>query len=305
MVRVFTLAGVLLALGGCADNPMLSDHPTPDLASGAAVADAQVTPQGCVVGGVCLLPPISGGWCEPWMELDWDCSDGGGTCMTSVGEPTDPEEAITVQGCPGGDGGGGGRGPGGDGGPGSGGTTPPGGDPGTICPMATTGSCPGEDPPSDGICTAGENGSVCEEEDRPECTRRPDAPGECVTRPPNPTEWDDLGDKVDRMTESSEYCREAKAIVQGMYAAGREGGRIVFWDGRNYEPGSNQKKMVWGKNSSDSRGRIIELDSFLAFDVPSLLAHEALHAYLNSINWQGTTQEQEDWVRAREIECAG
>lgn len=107
------------------------------------------------------------------------------------------------------------------------------------------------------------------------------------------------------MTENTEYCRAAKAIAQGMYAAGREGGRIVLWDGRNYKPGTNQQQMVWGKNSSDSRGRIIEMDSYLAFAVPSLLAHEALHAYLNSINWLGTLDEQEEWVGARETECTG
>lgn len=163
VLRMVTVAGVLLALGACTDNPTLSDGPTLDLTPGAAaVMDAQVTPQGCVVGGICLLPPISGGACEPWMELDWDCGDGGGTCMTSVGDPTDPEEAVTVQGCPGGDGGGGGGGPGGDGGtaPPPGGN--PGGDPGTICPTAATGSCPEDPPPSDGICTADENGTVCE-----------------------------------------------------------------------------------------------------------------------------------------------
>lgn len=89
------------------------------------------------------------------------------------------------------------------------------------------------------------------------------------------------------------------------YRTGRRKERHWLWNGRNYEPGSNQKRMVWGKNSSDSRGRIIEMDSYLAFDVPSLLAHEALHAYLNSINWPGTRDEQEDWVGARETECAG
>ena len=151
VLRLVAVAGVLLTLGACTDNPMLSDRPTPDLAPGAAtVMDAQVTPQGCVSLGECgVLPPISGGWCEPWMELDWDCSDGGGTCMSSVGDPTDPEEAVTVQGCPGGDGGGGGR-------PGGGGTAPPpGGDPGTICPTAATGACPTEPPPPD-TCKTGE-----------------------------------------------------------------------------------------------------------------------------------------------------
>jgi hypothetical protein len=107
------------------------------------------------------------------------------------------------------------------------------------------------------------------------------------------------------MTENTDYCRGAKAIAQGMYAAGEQGGRIMLWNGRNYEQGTNQQRMVWGKNSSDSRGRIIEMDSYLAFAVPSLLAHEALHAYLSSINWPGTRDEQEDWVSARQTECAG
>lgn len=107
------------------------------------------------------------------------------------------------------------------------------------------------------------------------------------------------------MTENTDYCRAAKALAQGMYAAGREGGRLVLWDGRNYVPGTNQQGMLWGKNDSDYRGRIIQLDSYLAFQVRSLLAHEALHAYLNSINWPGTPTEQDTWIGARESECAG
>lgn len=112
--RLVTVAGVLLTLGACTDNPTLSDRPTPDPApQAAAVLDAQVTPQGCVVSGICLLPPISGGGCEPWMELDWDC--GGGTCMTS--QPgADHPGYVGITGCPGGDpGGGSGDGPGGGG----------------------------------------------------------------------------------------------------------------------------------------------------------------------------------------------
>ena len=221
--------------------------------------------------------------------------------LATGGQPQRPSgpgaEAAASQAAPGG-----GTGPfGAAGGPGSG----PGGDPfdpgggGTPPP-------PGDgDPTDDGICTAGENGTVCESENRPECERMPNASGECVTRFPTPTEWAALGETVARMTENTDYCRGAKAIAQGMYAAGRDGGRVVLWDGRNYEPGTNQKKMTWGRNDSDYRGRIIELDSYLAFAVRSLLAHEALHAYLNSINWPGSLAEQEAWVRGRESECAG
>ena len=186
------------------------------------------------------------------------------------------------------------------------GPTPPGGDPFDPGDGGAPPPPPGTEPlPPDGICTADENGTVCESEYRPECERRPDASAECVTRFPSTTEWAELGQKVARMTENTDYCRGAKAIAQGMYAAGREGGRLVLWNGRNYVPGTNQQRMTWGRNDSDYRGRIIELDSYLAFAVPSLLAHEALHAYLDSINWPGTRDEQEAWIEHRESECAG
>ncbi|WP_420125515.1 hypothetical protein [Longimicrobium sp.] len=125
LLRLLMLASVVLTLGACADTPTQSDH-APDLA--APVQDEQTaTPQGCVSEGLCVLPPISGGWCEPWMELDWDCDEGGGECEESIGAPTDPEEAAGVQSCPGG----------GDGGSWGGYTPPPGGtgpgDPGAIC----------------------------------------------------------------------------------------------------------------------------------------------------------------------------
>lgn len=256
----------------------------------AACADAPTAPIGAGTTGPSsdyLLDPVivigtpQEPVCDPYTDPNWCQGDDGGQCTTSYPGTDDPEYVGTA-GC--------GTSPG---------SGPGGGDSGGG---GSTGDGDGTD---DGSCTADENGTLCESVDRPECERRPDASGECVTRPPNPTEWAELGQKVDRMTENTEYCRGAKVIAQEMYAAGREGGRIVLWDGRNYKPGTNQQEMVWGKNSSDSRGRIIEMDSYLVFNVPSLLAHEALHAYLNSINWPGTVQEQEDWVRARETECAG
>jgi hypothetical protein len=289
MSHLTIVAGVMLTLGACADSPTLTDQQrSPDL---TAPALAEV--QGCVSDGYCILPPISGGGCDPYEEADWSCDDD--DCMSSVSYPIDP----SIQTCSGGGGRGGddGDGGGGGGGDGGGGTAPP--------------DCPDFDPDcgnpdaGDGICTADENGTVCEGEDRPECERKPDAPGECVTRFPTTTEWPALGQAVDRMTENTDYCRGAKALAREMYAAGREGGRIVLWNGRNYKPGTNQREMTWGRNDSDYRGRIIEMDSYLAFQVPSLLAHEALHAYLNSINWPGTRDEQETWVAARELECAG
>jgi hypothetical protein len=125
LVLRLTFLGAVLTLGACTDNPTQSDQQR--AAAFAAPQDEQVTPQGCVAdGGVCLLPPERGGWCDPYEELDFSCDDDG-QCMTSVGDSTN----VTVQGCPGdGDAGGGYEPP------------PPGGaDPGTP-PPATTDSIP-------------------------------------------------------------------------------------------------------------------------------------------------------------------
>lgn len=282
-MRLAALFGLLL-MSGCADSVTLPEAEQASANLTAVVApDEEHQAPACCDPIVVVVPggPVE---CDPYLVL----SCGGDDCMSS----TSGGEMQTIAGClPG-------SGPGG--GPGGGRTSP--------CPTwdinyPTCSSGPA--PPGDGICTADEYGSVCEGVNRPECERRLDAPAECVTRRPTTTEWLALGEQVDRMTENTDYCRGAKAIAQGMYAAGEQGGRIMLWNGRNYEQGTNQQRMVWGKNSSDSRGRIIEMDSYLAFAVPSLLAHEALHAYLSSINWPGTRDEQEDWVSARQTECAG
>jgi hypothetical protein len=139
-MRITTLLAGLLAalfLGGCADGPTAPEQRAADNAG--VVHDTQVTPQGCVIDGLCHLPPIVvDGGCDPWEELDWSC---GGECIESAGAPTDPKWGISVQGCPPG-----GGGPGDGGGPGGGGTPslPPGDDPGDppVCPTAATESCP-------------------------------------------------------------------------------------------------------------------------------------------------------------------
>jgi hypothetical protein len=289
-----------LFLVACGDLPTAGRMP--DLSSEGPFLSGDCTRQ---ADGSYRCPAVSPDWGDDCDPYHYDCGDD--DCIMSTG-PGDPEEA-TAQGCTGGGGGDGGGTIGGDGetGGGGGGGGGGGSSPAPKCPDWDPECDYGEPDPDigDGICTADENGTVCEGEDRPECQRRPDASAECVTRPPNPTEWTEVGQQVARMTENTDYCRGAKAIAQGMYAAGREGGRIILWDGRNYEPGTNQRRMIWGRNDSDIRGRIIEMDSYLVSRVPSLLAHEALHAYLNSINWPGTVDEQEDWVSARETECAG
>lgn len=281
--RLAALLGLLLG-AGCGDSVTL-----PEAGQASADLTAVVAPEEEHQAPACCDPIIvivKGPECDKYLSLS--CPGDGEDCMSSTGE------FQTAFGCL----------------PPHGGSGPGGGGPSPSCPTwdinyPTCSSGPPPPPPSDGTCTADEYGTVCEGENRPECVRRPDAPAECVTRPPNTTEWAALGQTVDRMTENTDYCRGAKALAREMYAAGRDGGRIALWDGRNYVPGTNQQRMVWGRNDSDSRGRIIEMDSYLAFEVPSLLAHEALHAYLSSINWPGTREEQEAWVSARESECAG
>lgn len=131
--RLCALLAVLLVLGACTD--------TPTEPGGRPVASISNELEGCVVGGICLLPPISGGgggdgWCDPRMG---DCGDGGwGTCITTAPGTPDPGMVYTSS-CPGG----GGSGPGGDGGGGSGGdgsTAPP----------------PASEPPAADTCNTGE-----------------------------------------------------------------------------------------------------------------------------------------------------
>lgn len=126
--------GAVLTLGACADSPTQADRRSaPDLA--APAQDARLAPQGCVLDGLCSLPPIVvDGGCDPWMELDWSC-DNGGECMTAAGDPTDPDSTITIQGCPGGGGGGSG-----------GGYTPP---PGSEPNPPAEGECEDCNPPEE------------------------------------------------------------------------------------------------------------------------------------------------------------
>lgn len=127
------LPGLLLLFSACTDSPIQPESEPAIPVAGTPVLDGQQV-QGCVLEGFCVLDPVSPAPCDPWEDLSW-CS--GDDCMTSVLQPADP----TLQSCPGG---------GGGGAPGGGGTpsTPP--DPGTICLMADTGSCPA--PPDSMVC---------------------------------------------------------------------------------------------------------------------------------------------------------
>lgn len=146
VLRLAAIAGVVLTLGACADSPTQADQQPAPYHSGPVQTQA---PMGCVVDGLCVLPPlIVDGGCDPWESLDW-CDPG--DCMTSV--PWTPDSQGTM-GCPGS-----GGAPGG-----GGGTPPPPTDPDAICPTADTGTCPPNDP--EPVCEID-----CEEttEDSPIC----------------------------------------------------------------------------------------------------------------------------------------
>lgn len=118
ILRVTTIAGLLLTLGACTDNPTQSSRQQrePDAGRAGPAQDQQV--QGCVLEGFCTLDPVSPAPCDPWEDLNW-CEGGGDNCMMSVLLPADP----TVQSCPDTGGGGGGGTP-----------SPPPNDR-TVCPL--------------------------------------------------------------------------------------------------------------------------------------------------------------------------
>ena len=134
--RSLAAAGTLLVVAACADSPTLS---APD--GGPARDDVD----GCVIGGTCLLPPISGGGdaCDPTLG-PCDETDPGDCLASTSGGGWDE---TGVAGC----GGGGGLGDGGGSGDGGGGDTgsPP--DPGTVTDTCYTGDAIIDDPEVFGV----------------------------------------------------------------------------------------------------------------------------------------------------------
>jgi hypothetical protein len=129
------LAGMLVTLGACADGPTFSDQRPPELAPDTPSQDDQQVQ--CVVGGVCLLPPVSPAPCDPWEDLNW-CEGDGGNCITSL--PGSPEDQA-ITGCGGGT-------------PGGGTPPPPPPPPGDGTPQCPDYGCPPPEQPD--TCRTGE-----------------------------------------------------------------------------------------------------------------------------------------------------
>lgn len=132
LLRILSLAGVVLTFGACQDAPMSPDARTSaaDLTVVEAPDEADQSPS-CCDPVIVVVPGPGTEDCDPYMQLDNSCDDGGGgQCITSTGD--EGGELQTVSGCPD---------------PGSGGSPSPGG----PCYSA---SCGGGDggaaPPDDG-----------------------------------------------------------------------------------------------------------------------------------------------------------
>lgn len=100
VLRLAATAGMLLALGACADSPTApSGHPTAE----APLLDQTVS--GCVGDrdGVCTLEPVyptvpgDPGECDPYASLDW-CGDDG-DCLSSAPGGTDDPDYQGTAGC--------------------------------------------------------------------------------------------------------------------------------------------------------------------------------------------------------------
>jgi hypothetical protein len=243
--------------------------------------ESQMQIEGCVSGGICILPPISGGGdkCDPYMEADWDCNDGGGECLESAFDPDG--EWSTIQGCEGG--GGSGDGNGGDDGGGSGG-----------------GSDGGDDP------DPGEPDTWDDGTGRPECER--DAAKRCIPRVMTAEEWARLADAIEALPDAPIECKGAKNVLTSYYAQGRTAMRIRVWDGYDKPTPTTQR---FGQNLSDTQGRYIEYDSYHIWVYPTLLVHEGLHAWLaenpdNSGLVSGPNGlSNEEWVEQLAQGCTG
>jgi hypothetical protein len=109
-----------------------------------------------------------------------------------------------------------------------------------------------------------------------------DASGNCINRPINDVEWEKIKETIARMQPNSQACAGAKAALQALMNSGRDAGRFRVWDGYDLDP-TREDPQRFGENRYDADGVYIELDSYWLLLDPSLLVHEGLHTYYNSL----------------------
>ena len=107
------------------------------------------------------------------------------------------------------------------------------------------------------------------------------------------------------MQDSLPECAQAKIYAQELVARGRD--RFLVWNGYDKYPDPESEtgfSQRYGYNTSDSQGRILVFDSYWLMRDRTLVAHEALHNYLNRINSALMGKENERWVREWDDKCA-
>jgi len=112
---------------------------------------------------------------------------------------------------------------------------------------------------------------------RDPCQR--DANGDCIVRSTNADEWSMIGRIIDRMRANNAACAGAKAALKAMYDRGQWMDRFRVWDGYDID-GNSQR---YGENRYDADGVYIEVDSYWLIGDWSVLVHEGMHTYYNSL----------------------
>lgn len=138
---------------------------------------------------------------------------------------------------------------------------------------------------------------------RPPCDR--DALGNCINRPVNDAEWKKIEETIGRIKPNSAACAGAKAALQGLMDRGRGANRFKAWDGIDLDR-SRENPQRLGENRYDEDGVYIEMDSFWLIEDPSVLVHEGLHTYYNSLpaDNQGLIEmSSEQFAAAHEDTC--
>ncbi|MFL5382542.1 MAG: hypothetical protein ACJ8GN_08540 [Longimicrobiaceae bacterium] len=138
---------------------------------------------------------------------------------------------------------------------------------------------------------------------RPPCRRDPS--GMCMTEGVDSRELQRIVDRINAMQDSLPECAEAKGYAQELVAQGAD--RFRVWNGYDKYPDPDSPtgySQRFGYNSSDANGRILVYDSYWLFEDRTLVAHEALHNYLNRINSPLLGKANENWVREWAEKCA-
>ena len=138
---------------------------------------------------------------------------------------------------------------------------------------------------------------------RPPCRRGADKM--CITEAVDDRELQRIVDRINAMQDSLPECAQAKAFAQELVAQGSD--RFQVWNGYDVYP-DPERESGWGQrigyNSSDARGRILVFDSHWLFRDRTVVAHEALHNYLNRIRSPLTGKDNERWVSQWASKCA-